>query len=113
MSRPVYCGSKKPPKGRRVGTYQECQARKQIRLYGLYPIEVLVPVNAKASTKSKSSKLPFKSVILKPPKPPKSPRSPRSRKTTQNRFSPGLDFPPLRSTRQQGVRRSTRLALKR
>ena len=35
----VYCGTKKPPKGKKLGTVEECTENKQIRLYGLNEIK--------------------------------------------------------------------------
>ncbi len=65
MSTPFYCGIKKPPSGKRVGTFDECLRNNQIRRYGLIAVtpEQLEKLSKKPTPRVKKPKV---EVTVKP-----------------------------------------------
>ena len=55
MSKKIYCGIGKTPKGYRLGSMVECLENRKVNLYGLYKIDSKL-VKQKLSSKKKTSK---------------------------------------------------------
>ena len=66
MSKKIYCGIGKTPKGYRLGTMVECLENQKVNLYGLYKIDSKL-IKQKLSSKKKLSKKnkPIKEMDLK------------------------------------------------
>ena len=56
----IYCGIKKCPKNKRVGTMKECAEAKQVRRYGVYKIDTRV---LQASNESKNIEADRKAIL--------------------------------------------------
>jgi len=55
MSKKIYCGIGKTPKGHRLGSMVECLENKKVNLYGLYKIDSKL-IKQKLASKKKESK---------------------------------------------------------
>jgi len=55
MSKKIYCGIGKTPKGYRLGSMVECLENRKVNLYGLYKIDSKL-IKQKLSSKKKTSK---------------------------------------------------------
>ena len=55
MSKKIYCGIGKTPKGHRLGSMVECLENKKVNLYGLYKIDSKL-IKQKLDSKKKESK---------------------------------------------------------
>ena len=61
----IYCGAKKPPKGKKYGSMSQCKERNQIRLYGLRKVDPLIAQHKPVKKVSKFELMQVKKEELK------------------------------------------------